>query len=85
MKKTTPFNFNHSKTKKDKTIMEDSNIPLKLNPTPIHNIIKSNLVQHSNKILCSHTIDELSVQITETIEWFLNKSLRKLEVSQSGD
>jgi hypothetical protein len=41
---------------------------------PIHNIVKSHLVifQHSNATLCPQSIEELSLQITETIESFLN-------------
>jgi len=57
------------------------NTQVKLNPIPIHNIIKSNLVQHSNKTLCSSVINELSLQITETIECFLNKQLKGFDLS----
>lgn len=59
--------------------MDDSTAAVKLNPIPIHNIIKGNLAQHANKILCSSVIDELSSQITETIESFLNKHLKELK------
>lgn len=48
-----------------------------VNREPLHNIIKSNLVQHSNQNLCSHIIDQLSSQIAETIESFLNKNLKQ--------
>lgn len=64
---------------KDKFIMEDFINSVKLNPVPIHNIVKSNLVQHSNEKLCPRIIEELSIQITETIECFLNKHLKELE------
>lgn len=60
--------------------MDDTQV--KLNPIPIHNIIKSNLVQHSNKTLCSSVINELSIQITETIESFLNKQLKQFDLSR---
>lgn len=62
-------------------IMDDLKDSVKLNPVPIHNIVKSNLVQHSNKVLCSSVIDELSVQITETIELFLNKHLKEFDLT----
>lgn len=48
---------------------------LTINAEPLHNIVKSNLVLYSNQSLCSHVIDELSLQITETIESFFNKHL----------
>ena len=60
--------------------MDNDDSKIKLNPIPIHNIIKSNLVQHSNKTLCSSVIDELSAQITETIECFLNKHLKEIDL-----
>jgi hypothetical protein len=43
---------------------------------PFHNIIKSHLVifQHSNEKLTGSLIDALSLEITETIETYLNKS-----------
>ena len=56
--------------------MENIN-PTTVNREPLHNIIKSNLVQHSNETLVSNLIDELSLQITETIESFLNKNLKQ--------
>lgn len=62
-------------------MMDDSEISLKLNPIPIRNIIKSNLVQHANKTLCHITIDELSEKITETIECFLNKQLKEFDLT----
>lgn len=49
-----------------------------LNPVPIRNIIKSNLVQHANKILGHLAIDELSNEITEAIELFLNAHLKNI-------
>jgi len=39
---------------------------------PILNIIKGNLVQHSNESLGSDIINELSLNITEALESFLN-------------
>lgn len=56
-----------------------------VNREPLHNIVKSNLVQHSNQTLCSHVIDELSAQITETIETFLNKHLRDYSCHKVND
>jgi hypothetical protein len=44
---------------------------------PIHNIIKGNLVQHSNEHLCSNMINDLSLQITEAIESFFKEAIRK--------
>ena len=42
---------------------------------PIHNIIKSHLVicQHANDKLCPKTIEDLALNITETVECFLKK------------
>jgi hypothetical protein len=37
-------------------------------PIPIHQIIKSYLVQHSNSTFNADVIEKLSLQITETIE-----------------
>lgn len=48
-----------------------------LNSEPIHNIIKGNLVQHSQELLSANTIEKLTAQITETIECFLNKQLKE--------
>lgn len=39
---------------------------------PLHHIIKSNLVQYSNKILCPSLIDNLTSHIIETLECFSN-------------
>jgi len=60
--------------KKETSIMENY-VPTH-NVLPIHNIIKSHLVifHHSNEKLCAKGIETLSLQITETIENFLNKS-----------
>lgn len=38
---------------------------------PILNIIKGNLVQHSNELLSSTIITQLSLNITEALEFFL--------------
>lgn len=38
---------------------------------PILNIIKGNLVQHSNESLCPDVINDLSLNITEALESFL--------------
>ena len=42
----------------------------------IRNIVKSHLVifQHSSKKLCAETIDELSLKVTETIDFLMKKS-----------
>ena len=60
--------------KKETSIMENY-VPTH-HVLPIHNIIKGHLVifYHSNNKLCSQAIENLSLQITETIENFLNKS-----------
>jgi hypothetical protein len=56
----------------------ESKMVVTLNPKPIHNIIKSNLVQYSNQTLHPTDIEMLSVHITETIELFLNKKLKEI-------
>jgi hypothetical protein len=56
--------------------MENSNSTT-VNTQPLHNIVKSNLVQRSNQTLCSTVIDSLSLEIAETIANFLNKHLKQ--------
>jgi type IV secretory pathway VirB6-like protein len=63
---------------KEKSSMEKNVLRLSINKTPIHNIIKGNLVQYSNKTLYSTIIDTLSIHITETIESLLNRQLKDL-------
>jgi hypothetical protein len=60
--------------KKDTSIMENY-VPTN-NVLPIHNIIKSHLVifHHSSEKLCSKSIESLTLQITETIDNYLNKT-----------
>ena len=60
--------------KKDALIMENY-VPT-INILPIHNIIKSHLVifHHSSEKLSSKSIESLSLQMTETIDNFLNKT-----------
>lgn len=41
---------------------------------PILNIIKGNLVQYSNESLCPNVINNLSLEITESLEEFLRQS-----------
>lgn len=48
-----------------------------LNAEPIHNIVKGNLVQHSHEKLGAKLIETLTLEITETIEFFLNKQLKE--------
>jgi hypothetical protein len=46
-------------------------------PIPIHNIIKSYLVQHSGATLSSNIIETLSTQIKETIESYFKDNYRE--------
>ncbi|CAB4127685.1 hypothetical protein UFOVP93_23 [uncultured Caudovirales phage] len=49
-----------------------------INPVPIHNIVKGNLVQYCHQTLCADVINTLSSHITETIASFLSQHLNVL-------
>lgn len=44
---------------------------------PILNIIKGSLVHHYNQSLCSDVINDLSLEITESLEEFFRKDHNK--------
>lgn len=70
---------NLSIVQKEKIFMED--YAPTVNMLPIHNIIKSHLVlfHHSSEKLCSGVIDSLALRMTETIECFINNSMKEKE------
>ena len=56
------------------TVPAHTKVKIKLNTESLTKLLRSNLSCHMNKILTQESMEQLTAQIIESIDYFINKS-----------